>query len=82
LQGPKDKEKDTVKDKAKEREGTMTTNRKLYTLDDIKELIVKDYVNSPEDVKIYDLSTLKLESNGMDYEVEGDSYLFQIDFED
>lgn len=59
----------------------MPTKRILLTLFDVKQLISKKYKS--ENISFFEDKTLKLEDFYLgDYEVEEDSYLFQVDGND
>ena len=61
-------------------EALMPTTRKLYTLQEVKELIAKDCNTDVENVDVYEGATLHVE---IDYanvmSIEDNNFLFQAD---
>ena len=56
----------------------MPTNRMLYTLEDVKNMIADFEDVKPEDVEIYECGTLKLDAQ-FSVDVNDNSYIFQVD---
>ena len=56
------------------------TNRKLYTLEDVKNMIADFEDVKPEDVEIYDCCSLVLQDSMSDNNIVTEkNYIFQVD---
>jgi hypothetical protein len=58
----------------------LPTIRKLYTLQEVKELLAKKNNVHEKDVDVFENRTIEISDIlGNSYEVEDNSYLFQVD---